>query len=474
MSDLKEPLAYRFGKWAEGLKYESLPKEVIENTRLYILDWFGCCIAATDLPSTQSILKTARELNGRADVTVLGSGEKMEPTLAAMVNGTMSHSLEMDDDHRTLCGHPAAPVIPAALAISEKLGLDGKKLIEAVVVGYEMIIRSATCFLGRAYYEGWHPTSTCGVFGAAAAAAKAMGLDSGQTATAFSLAGSMAGGTLEFHFEGSFAKRFHPGNAARNGILAAMMARDGFTGPWRIFEGEYGFFNTHCKKDAELDQDGRPVVKNVYDPNIMIDQLGERYDLMTNSFKVHAGGRFGATSIDACLELVNRYYIQPKDVAEIRIGACDFTMRAHFSETAYRPKNIVNAQFSLPFAVALVLLYRKVSVRQLTEENWTDPKIIEIMDKVTKYVDTEAEAAYPDHYMSKVTIILKDGTERKARIDYPRGDPENRPTNKELYDKFRELAGMTLSDEKVERLLEALIGLEQTENVGSITALTIK
>jgi 2-methylcitrate dehydratase PrpD len=474
MEESKNTLAYRFATFAEKLNYDFVPREVIDAAKSYILDWFGCAIGGLGVPSSYSILRVARELNGRADATVLGSGEKMEPTLAAMVNGTMSHSLEMDDDHRTMCGHPGVAVIPAALAMSEKMGLNAKQFIEAIIVGYEMIIRAGTCFLGRAYYDGWHPTSTCGVFGAAASVAKAMGLSAEQTATAFGLAGSMSGGTLEYHFKGSYAKRFHPGNAARNGILAALMARDGFTGPWSIFEGDWGWFNTHCEVTAELDTDGNPIPKRVYDPSYLCDALGERYDLLTNSFKVHAGGRFGATAIDACMEIVKTHNIQPDHVKEIRVGACDFTNRIHFSEGCHRPKNIVAAQFSLPFAMAMVLLHQKVSARHFTEDILNDPRVIEIMDKVSNYVDPKAEAVYPEHYMATVAIILQDGSKRKAHVEYPKGDPENRPTAEELHDKFRDLAGMTLSVEKVERLLEALIGIEKIDRITTLTEMAVK
>jgi 2-methylcitrate dehydratase PrpD len=474
MEESKDTLAYRFAEFVGNLNYDLVPPEVITATKLYIMDWFGCAIGGVGVPSSKSILRVARQLNGRSDSTVVGSGDKMEPTLAAMVNGTMSHALEMDDDHRTMCGHPSVAVIPAALAMSEKLGLTGKQFIEAAIVGYEMTIRAGTCFLGRAYYDGWHPTSTCGVFGAAASAAKAMALSAEQTATAFGLAGSMSGGTLEYHFKGSYAKRFHAGNAARNGILAAMMGSEGFTGPWSIFEGEWGWFNTHCEKVAQLDSNGKSVLRKVFDASYLCDALGERYDLLTNSFKVHSGGRFGATSIDACLEVVKTYNIQPEQVKEIRVGACDFTRRVHFTDGCRRPQNVVTAQFSLPFALAMVLLYRKVNVKHFTLENMSAPRVIEIMDKVSNYVDPRAEAAYPKHYISTVTIVLKDGTERRKTVEYPKGDPENPPTADELYDKFRELAGMTLSADKTEKLLAALVSVERIGKMGDLTVLAVK
>jgi 2-methylcitrate dehydratase PrpD len=474
MEESKDSLAYRFGKFSNRFNYDFVPPGVIEAAKSYILDWFGCALAGLGEPSTQSLLRVARELNGRADATVLGSGDKMEPTLAALVNGAMSHALEMDDDHRTLCGHPGVAVIPAALAVSEKFGLSGKQFIEAVIVGYEMMIRAGSCFLGRAYYAGWHPTSTSGVFGAAAAASKAMGLSAEQTATAFGLAGSMSGGTLEYTVKRSYAKRFHPGNAARNGILAAMMARDGFTGPWSIFEGKAGWFETQCEKVAEVDPQGKPVLKKIYDSRILCDGLGENYFLLENSFKVHCGGRFGSSANDAALEIVKGHNLRPEQVREIRVGACDYTNRAHFSETCRRPKNIVQAQFSIPFAMALILLYRKVSVAHFTEEDFHNPRVIEIMDKVLNYIDPEAEAAFPQHYIAIVTMTLKDGTQLKARVDYPRGDPENRPTTAELHEKFLDLAGITLAGEKAKRLLEVLKDIEKAEKIAALTALATK
>jgi 2-methylcitrate dehydratase PrpD len=474
MKESKDTLAYRFAEFASGLNYARLPKEVIDAMKLYIMDWFGCAVGGLREPSSLMLLNLARELNGRSDSTVLGVGDKMEPTLAAFVNSNMSHSLEMDDDHRTMTGHPGVPVIPAALAVSEKRGLSGKQFIEAAVAGYEMIIRAGTCFLGRAYYGGWHPTSTTGVFGATAAAAKALGLDTEQMATALGIAGATPGGTREFEFNWTLMKRFHPGNAARNGVFVAMLAKHGFTGPWSVFEGPFGFFNLYSEHRAEIGSDGKPILRPIYDPSLLCDKLGERFDLLTNSFKVHCGGRFGATAIDAALEIVNKHDINADQVKEISIGASDFTNRAHFIEGCRRPSSVVAAQFSLPFAMALVLLKRKVSINDFTDEMFRDPKAMAIMDSVTNYVDEDAQAAYPKHYVAKVTIKLKDGRELAARVDYPKGDPENRPTLEELQNKFRDLAGITLPKEKVERLLDALMEIEKIENIGSLTAMAVK
>jgi 2-methylcitrate dehydratase PrpD len=284
----------------------------------------------------------------------------------------------------------------------------------------------------------------------------------------------MAGGTLEYSSEGSFAKRFHAGNAARSGVLAAMMAKEGFTGPWRIFEGDKGFFTTHCKNVAELDAENKPVVKKIYDPSLLCDQLGKRYDLLTNSFKVHCGGRFGATSIDAALEIVKKHDVKADQVKEIHVGACDFTSVAHFFETCRRPKNIVKAQFSLPFAIALILLHRKVVFEHMKAGLYNDPQVREIMDKVTNYVDPEAEAAYPKNYRAVVTMILNDGTSLKASLDFPKGDPENRPTPEELHDKFRDLAEPVLSKQNAERLLKSLIELENVGEIRQLTAMAVK
>lgn len=467
MGTENDSLSLQFARFGEATRYDRTSSEVVEAVKLYVLDWFGNCIGGAQAESSRCILAAAQELNGRSDSTVLGVGSKMEPSLAALVNGTMSHALEMDDDHRTMCGHPGVVVTPAALALSEREGLSGKELIEAVLVGYEMAIRLGTCFQGKAYYEGWHPTSICGGFGATAAAAKALKLDEPRFAAALGLAGSMAGGTRGW--EESFAKRFHAGNACRNGVLAAVMAKNGFTGPVKVFESVHGFFNTHCRKAAASNDRGEPVVQRLYDADILCNRLGSEYLLMDNSFKVHSGGRFGASSIDACLDIVKKHDVKPEQVKEIRIGACDFTIQAHFKEGCYRPRGVVAAQFSLPFAMAMAVLNQRVSVTHFTEETFRDPKVIELMDKVKKYVDPEAEKAYPDHYVATVTIVLHDGRSLQSHVDYPKGDPENRPTKEELYDKFRDLAGLSLAPKKVEDLLDHLVHLEKVTDMRAIT-----
>ncbi len=226
--------------------------------------------------------------------------------MAALVNGTTGHAVEMDDDHRTSVLHPAVAVIPAAIAVAEWSGASGAKLLEGVVAGYEVMTRIGDAFLGTQYYEGFHPTGSCGVFGAAAAAARILDLPHEAVVRALGIAGTQAAGLEEWKTDGSWIKRLHPGKSAEAGVLSAYLAKGGYTGPATIVEGVYGFLKAFS-------------FKRQWDVDIMLRGLGTEYRGYGTSFKPYSGCRFYHQVIDATLALVREHNIKADDVEEVTV-----------------------------------------------------------------------------------------------------------------------------------------------------------
>jgi len=321
--------------------------------------------------------------------------------------------------------------------------------------------------LGKAYYSGWHNTATCGIFGAAASASKLLGLTAQQTTHAFGLALSFAAGTNEYADNGAWAKRLHPGNASKSGIICAILAKKGFTGPMLPFEGPFGLFKVYKYKD------------NI-DPERLIRNLGDEYEISTNSIKYHMGGRFGATSADAMLDIVQNNEIDPDQVDEIVLKVCDFTIVAHVGadeiskKLKYRPETHEQALFSLPFTIACILLFKEIGPNQYKKELYSDLKILKLMDKVRAEVDPVAESKYPKHYVATVDVKEKSGKIYTESVDYPKGDPENPVTREELLKKFYTLSTKAISRTQAESLADSILNLEKLSDMNQLSKLYSK
>ena len=236
----------RLAEFAAGIDFASLDSDVVERTRMLLLDQVGISIRGrNDAGLSASMAAALRQLGlGSGNASVIGDGAAYSPPAAALFNGNLGHSLDFDDTHASGSIHPSAPIVPAALAAAEMVGANGRTVVAAVVAGYEVQIRLSLA-LGPSdhYRQGFHPTPTCGVFGAAAAAGRVLGLDASQVEDAFGLCGSLAAGSMQFLVDGAWNKPFHTGYAAMNGLVAACMAREGFRGAREAIEGRAGFLH---------------------------------------------------------------------------------------------------------------------------------------------------------------------------------------------------------------------------------------
>jgi 2-methylcitrate dehydratase PrpD len=440
-------------------RYEDLPPETMEKVKQYIVDLIGCTVGASREAQAQALLDVLKKEGGNPESSVLAHGFKTSVMNAALLNGTMGHIMDFDDDHREGTMHPTAVVFPAVFALGEKMKVSGKELMRALILGLEVMIRVGESFLGKSYYQGFHPTGTCGVFGAAAGCAMLLGLDAKRTTYALGLAGSFTSGTQEWSTEGSWQKPLQAGHPAMFGVLSALLAEKGFIGARTVFEGPNGFIRAHSFKD-------------IYDYGRLTDTLGKKWEMMDTSIKVHACCRFGGPVADCALDLYKQG-VRAKDVQRIVAKVSDFTIRVLCTppEPKYRPITHVDAQFSLPYTIAVAICKNKTGPGEFKEEVLGDPEVLKLASKITWELDPEAEKVYPKAYPATVVVTLSDGREFVSHVDYPRGDPENPVTMQDIVKKFNSLTERYFDQGRREKIVEQIKGMEKIDDLAKIADL---
>jgi 2-methylcitrate dehydratase PrpD len=399
-------LAERLAEFVTGPAGRDLPRDVQARGGMYLLHLAAVALAGSRADSSQPVLRVVRAAGGRPEATVFGVGRIASAMDAALANGTAAHALELDDDHRTGTVHPGAVVVPAALAACEAAGAAGRTLLRAIVLGYEVMCRVGEAFMGRQFYRGFHPTGTCGVFGAAVAAGVAFGLDREQMVRALGIAGTQASGLAEWRADGSWIKRLHPGRAAHGGVLAARLAQAGFSGPATILEGPSGFLQAFAFEGA-------------VDADAITRGLGKEFRAMGTAFKPYPCCRFSHGALDLALAL-RRDGITAGDVDSIRLRI----YKTDILNYLRRPPTTVDAQFCLPYLVAAALVRGRLGLRELTEAAIRDPEILALADRISVEEDPAFTGQYPDRYPTELTVVLRGGRELVRFNDCPSGDPE--------------------------------------------------
>lgn len=369
--------------WIAHLRPADLPERTQEVVRCAILDTVGCGVYGFNTPWANMLLAWARAGGVKAEATVWGEkAPSLRAADAALVNGTAAHAFELDDYHNAKL-HAGAVVIPAALAMAEKLNASGEQLVTAIAAGYEVMIRSSLALNpSAARLRGWHITGICGPFGAAAACASLMGLNSEQTAWALGLAGTQGAGTWAFNADGTMSKRLHAGKAAHSGVLAAELAALGFTGSTRIYEFEDGGV-LKAFSDAS-------------DPAPLTEHLGSVYHLDTTSIKPYSCCGSTHSYIDAALAL-RRKLGAPWDASRhVRVGLSKVVdVQCGF---AYVPGSALNAQMSLRYVTAAALMEGQVLPPQFTDRKLADPALTALAARLELVPDPELDQLYPAHF----------------------------------------------------------------------------
>ncbi|MFC1974408.1 MmgE/PrpD family protein [Chloroflexota bacterium] len=444
-------------QFAEELKYEDLPREVIDKTKNLILDLLGSQLATSTMPWNKVIYEYVKDWGDGADSTIVYYGDKTKVENAAFANATFGHGFEIDDVHYLSMSHPGCVVIPAALALGEKELITGKELILAVVLGYEVMCRVGRSVAPSCGLRGFHPTSVPGPFGAAAAAGKILGFDTEGMLNALGIAGSHCAGIMAYGQGGGSVKRVHAGIASQGGLRAALLAQRGITGPPIVLEAEHGF----CK-----------AFSDEYSLEKITANLGKEFIVPEVSYKPYCCCGAIHAPIEAVSKITKEHRIEPDKIEEIFVGTNRVAI--HHVGIIREPKDVLGAQFSLPFSLALTLIKGSNSLKDYSEENLKDAELLSLAGKVRIEIDKEANTVYPLKRGDLVTIKLKNGTSYQERVYYPKGWPENPMTKEELEDKFRGLASVVLPEDRVEEIIKVVNRLEDVGEVCTLMGLLIR
>ena len=424
------PYTRELVEYLANLRPDALSPKIYHQARYLLLDYLGVTLRGARAESSAPVYRMIRSIGVPGPSTVIGTEIRTLPGYAALANGTAAHAIELDDTHNAGSIHLGVVMFSAALALADTMpAIDSKLFFTAVTAGYEAAARIAMAVQPRDHYQlGFHPTATCGVFGAAITASKLLGLSAEQMMYAFGIAGSMAAGSLEFLAEGAWTKRLHPGLAAQNGIQAAMLAREGFKGPRTILEGRDGFLRGYSR---------RPISE------YLTDYLGESFEIMRTSVKPHACCRYMQGPIDAVLALAREHRIQPDQVRSIDTAVLEagWPLVVEPQGQKFHPKSVVEAQFSMPFGAAVALVHHAAGIDQFTEENIRSKEVERLMGKVVMIKHQRIERNFPEEWAALVTITLNNGQSFEKYISNPKGDPQNPLSPDELIAKFRSLAG---------------------------------
>jgi 2-methylcitrate dehydratase PrpD len=366
----------------------------------------------------------------------------------------------MDDVNNESSLHPGVVAYPTALAMADIVPMDGKTFITAVTSGYEVMVR-----LGRAlkpaehYGRGFHPTGTCGAFGAAAVAGLALGLEGHAFCRALGIAGSQAAGSMEFLGPGEpWTKRFHPGWASHSGIWAGLLARAGFLGPTTIIEGRSGFLQGYS---------GEP------DPSQVLSNLGVEFQITRTSVKPHACCRYNQGPIDCLLDLKTRYGLDGQDVEGVKVGILSggYNIVAAPAEEKRNPTSVTDMQFSMPFGAAVALLYGRASLAEYISEVAQRSEVKKLMAKVECVRDPALDAKYPRRWPAWAEVRTRGGLTLRNETEYPKGDPENALTWHEIKDKFLTLSAPVISYGRRRELIAAVEELQDMGDIRDLAAL---
>jgi len=444
-------------EYVSALVYKNIPPEVITHIKFCLLDSLGCALFGSTLPWGKIITSFTKEMGKGKGALIWGDGAEVPSTSAPLANGTLIHSFEMDDLHRVGVIHPGAEAIPAADALVRRAGnVDGKRLITALVAGYEVGCRVAMTGGASQLRRGFHPSATSGTFAAGAAAAKMLQLNPLKTLHALGIAGTQAAGLMAAQ-HASMVKRMHPGRSAQAGVYGALLAAKGFTGIEDILEAPYGgFCSTFCDN-----------------PNLshLTRDLGERFETLKVGCKPYPCCGSNHTSIDALKKILQEHpEVRAKNVDKISIKTTRAT-KLHVG-WAYEPKSMTTAQMNLPFCVAVLLHDRDFFVDQVTEKSIRDEAVIKTTKKIEVLEDRELEALGDEGRHGVVLEVqLQDGRSFSEKVLHAKGSDQHPMTRDETLKKFRLLAARALPRSRVERLEETLLNLEKLKDAKKIAKL---
>jgi 2-methylcitrate dehydratase PrpD len=442
-------------RYAVKLRFRDIPPEVIARAKDCLLDTLTVCLYGSTKPWSQNVVQFVRELGLSGRSTVIGNHGRAPAHLAVLANGTMAHAFELDNVRQPGAGvHPGATAFLPALAIAEAERADGKAFLTAFVAACEVMSRIGVAAGNSLEKRGFHAPGLTGTFGAAVAAGRLLGLNEKQMVHALGIAGSYCGGLMEFSRsqDGAMIKRLHLGKAAEGGVMAASLARRGFAGPESVLEGELGF----CRAFSDA-------------PNLsrLTYRLGKEFESLNICIKRYACHINAHAPIEALEVLRRENTFDPEDIREITIAGIEKLVTHH---AIYQPEDLMSAQYSIPFCVALSLYHNPKNPASFAEKRIRDKKILALTRKVRLSVDSEIEEKGWDR-AARVTLALKDGRNLSTLVVHFKGTPRNPMSQTELEEKARNLTRNILPENKLHSLVRTVRRVETLQDMSTLTSI---
>lgn len=427
---------------------ERMPESALAAARRLTLDFLGVAVAGGATDEGRLIRSVLGGLRGPGPCDIPLGGHTFDPATAALVTGTMGYSIGLTDTHAQSITHPGPSVIPAALAVGQAVGASAERVLTAIVLGFETVVRVGSVVNPSHRARGFHPTATCNPFGAAVAAAYLLGAGREQTLWALGLAGSTAGGLYEFRHSGAMLMALHGGWPASSGVTAAYLAAGGFTGPDTVLEGPEGFFRAFADETR---------------PELLIPPAGGPLGIEEVSLRPYCACRYGHAGVDA-LQQINETQgpVEPEAIERLTV----FTHSTAVDQET-EPTSLVGARLSTRFTVARAAVYGPL-LDEVTVKDLTDPAVIAVADRTEVVEDPELTALFPRRWACRVVVRTKDGREYERRVDIPKGEPENPLTEAEIAEKFRRLAGPALGEAPARELADAIAGLGRGTELNTV------
>jgi len=427
----------RLAEWIHDMRTANLDAEIEHQAKRLVLDYLASAIVGSTTTVAGAVRDVVAEMYPGEHASVIGGG-RASAAGAALANGTAAHALDIDDGYTPGSVHPSAPTLPAVLAVAERTGSTAKTVLRAITTAVEVTCRIARSAHPATREAGFHNTALAGVFGAAAGVSMVLGLDRPTIASALGVAGSHSGGLFEFLGNGAEVKRLHAGKAARDGLLCAYLARGEVSGPATVLEGTNGYFHAFAR--------------DAWRPDALLDGLGTEWALRDTYVKVYPCCRHLHGAIDALLDLRAEHDLDASTVTGVRVET--YSVAAAHSHTRFTSH--IDAQMSLPYAVAVSLLDGQVGMTQFDRDHRASPAVAELAARVEVVAGAEFDARYPRERPARVTVTRAGAPELCREVGQPRGEPGKPLDDKELTAKFRLLADPVIGADRAARVAEAV------------------
>ena len=435
--------------YVSEFSYQAIPPAVRERAKYLMLDAVGIAYASTRYPFAHHILSGIRSVAGSGASSLIGLSDKLPLRDAVLMNGALVHGLDYDDTHVGAIVHPTASALPCAMGVTESINAGGRDLLAAYILGVETVVRVCGAAKGGFHHFGFHPTGIAAHFSCALQAGWLYGLNAHQLTMAQGLVGSTAAASQEFLDEGAWNKRLHPGWAGIAGITAAHLARNGYVGPTKTYEGRFGLYQSHLSH-----------LKDEVDYDYVTAGLGERWELSEVAIKPFPACHLVHACADAALALREKHNLKPENIASVQALIPEPTMHiiAQPEANKIKPVSDYDAKFSVQFVTAACLVLGRFGLAELEQDTLNNPLILDLAARVSYAADPDT--AYPKYFSGGVIIKTRDGKTLRHHEAVNRGAGARALTGDEISKKYRDNAALALPGRRAEQVRDAILDIE--------------